>query len=400
MAAVGLAAVWIAAGTLLWRTELPPLDLPELDPRGFFPAAELARIADFRAVTRALWAGSTAVELAVLALLAWQGRSLAAIAGRLTTRRVPQGILLGLAAAVAVWLGQLPLAAVSHWWQRRYGLSEQAYAAWLGDELITLGVTAVLVAIGVGGAVALAARLGRRWWLVGGPALAAIGLLFILLQPLVIQPLFNRFEPLQNRRLAAEIQRIARAEGVHVGEVDVADASRRTTAANAYVAGIGPTKRVVLYDTLLDGRFTHGEIVSVAAHELGHVKRRHLWKGAAWFALLAIPGVWVVARVTERRGGLRHPALVPLGLLVAFAFSLATQPFQNVVSRRYEAEADWLALRATNDPRSAIGLDRELALSSLADPEPPGWAVVWLSTHPSTMKRIAMAVAFARLERP
>ena len=253
---------------------------------------------------------------------------------------------------------------------------------------------AVLVSIGVAGAVALAVRLGQRWWLGGGPALAAIGLLFVLAQPLVLQPLFNRFEPLPNQSLEAGIQALARREGVRVDRVEVADASRRTTAANAYVAGIGPTRRVVLYDTLLDGDFTRAEILAVSAHELAHVGRRHLWKGVAWFALLAIPGVWLVAWVTERRGGLRDPALVPLGLLVALVFSLATLPFQNLLSRRYEAEADFVALDATRDPESAIGLERRLALSALNDPDPPGWVTVWLSTHPSTMERIAAALAY------
>jgi len=181
---------------------------------------------------------------------------------------------------------------------------------------------------------------------------------------------------------------------VRVDRVEVADASRRTTAANAYVAGIGPTRRVVLYDTLLDGRFDRGEILSVSAHELAHVGRRHLWKGAAWFGLLAIPGVWLLARVTERRGGLRDPALVPLGLLVVLVLYLATLPLQNAVSRRYEAEADWLALTATGDPGAAIGLDRKLALSALADPDPPGWVTVWISTHPSVTERIGMARAY------
>jgi STE24 endopeptidase len=209
-----------------------------------------------------------------------------------------------------------------------------------------------------------------------------------------VQPLFNRFEPLADRRLAGRITELAHSEGVEVYRVLVADASRRTTTANAYVAGLGPTKRVVLYDTMLDGRFTEGEILSVSAHELAHVGRRHLWKGLAWFALLAVPGVFLLAWVTERYGGLAEPRLVPLGLAFAFAFVLVTQPLQNAVSRRYEAEADWLALTATGDAGSAIALDRRLVLTSLADPDPPAWMTYWLGTHPPALERIAMAEAF------
>jgi STE24 endopeptidase len=382
LAVSALAVAWIAAVTLLWQTEVPELDLPRVDPRTYFSAAELARAEDFRALTRPLWIASTGLELTVVALLAWKARLLARRLGR------------GLVAVGAAWLAVLPVAATSHWWRRRYGLSEQGYPAWLGDELVSLGVRAVLVTIGVAGALALAGRLGARWWVAGGPALAAVGLVFVLAQPLAVQPLFNRFEPLRDRVLAAEIEELARAVGVHVDRVEVADASRRTTAANAYVAGIGPTRRVVLYDTLLDGRFARAEILSVSAHELAHVGRRHLWKGAAWFALLAVPGVWLLARVTEQRGGLRDPALVPLGLLLALAVFLATLPLQNAVSRRYEAEADWLALTARQDAEAAIGLYRKLALSALADPDPPGWVTVWMSTHPSVIDRISMARAY------
>lgn len=384
-------AGWAVAGILLWQTELPELDLPRVELSAYFSASQLARAADFRAVTRPLWAASTALELGVVGLLAWRARP---IARRLGRARMRTGLALGLLVVGSAWLAVLPPAGVGHWWRRRYGLSEQGYPAWLGDELIALTVRAALVSLAVAGALALAARLGSRWWVAGGPLLGGLGLLFVLAQPLVIQPLFNRFEPLPDRALAEEIQALARSEGVRVNRVEVADASRRTTAANAYVAGIGPTRRVVLYDTLFSGGFTRDEILSVSAHELAHVGRRHLWKGAAWFALLAVPGLWVLVRVTERRGGLRDPALVPLGLLVALVLNLATLPLQNVLSRRYEAEADWVAVRATRDPAGAVGLVRRLALAGLGDPDPPGWVTVWLSTHPSTKERIAVALAY------
>jgi STE24 endopeptidase len=390
------ALVWVASGALLWRTQVPRLDLPELDPRDYFPADALARAADFRRVSRLLFFGSLVLQLLVLGLLVWKARPLADLLGDLVRGRVRTGLVLGAVVVLALWLATMPLHAVSHWWRRRYGLSEQAYGGWLRDEAVSLGITLVLAAIAVAGALALAGWLGGRWWLLGGPALAAVGVLFVLVQPLVIQPLFNRFEPLRDQELGAEIERLGDDLGVRVEKVQVADASRRTTAANAYVAGIGPSKRVVLYDTILDGSFSRGELLSVSAHELAHVARSHLWKGLAWFALLAIPGVFVVAWVTQRRGGLEDPALVPLALLVVLLLSLATLPFQNLVSRRYEREADWLALVATRDPDSAIALDRRLVLRSLGDPDPPGWLVVLLSTHPPAIERIAMAEEFKR----
>jgi STE24 endopeptidase len=390
LALVAAVALWLAATAVLWRTEVPDLALPDLDPRDYFAAGELDRIDGYRSVSRLLFLASLAAEIAVLALLVWYAGPLAARLERVGRGPVRTSVLVGLVVVVAVWPATLPFAAVTHARRRDFGLSEQGWGGWLWDELTSLGVRAVLVSIGVAGAVWLAGRFGPRWWLVGAPALAAIGVVFILLQPLVVQPLFNRFEPLADRELAAEIEELAAGMGVEVDDVLVADASRRTTTANAYVAGIGPTRRVVLYDTLLDGRFADGEIRVVSAHELAHVERRHLWKGLAWFALLAVPGVFGLAWVTNRFGGL-GPRLVPLGLAFVFAYVLLTQPVANAVSRRYEAEADWLALQATGDPASAVALERRFVRTGLADPDPPAWVAYWLGTHPTPMRRIAMA---------
>jgi STE24 endopeptidase len=385
-----LGALWLVVALLLWRTEVPDLDLRDLDPRGYFSAAELERIDDYRSVSRLLFLASFAVEVTVLGLFVWKARPLACRLERVGRGRVRTSVLVGLAVVLGVWLAGLPFAAVTLIRRRDFGLSDQGWAGWLLDQLTALGIQAVLVSIAVAGAVWLAGRLGRRWWIAGAPALAAIAVLFIVAQPLVVQPLFNRFEPLADTRLSGRIEELAAGMGVDVDEVLVADASRRTTTANAYIAGLGPTRRVVLYDTLLDGRFTEGEILVVSAHELAHVERRHLWKGLAWFTLLAVPGVFLLAWVTSRLGGL-GPRLVPLGLALAFAYVLLTQPLANAVSRRYEAEADWLALQATRDPGSAVGLEQGFVRTGLADPDPPGWVTFWLGTHPTPMQRIAMA---------
>ena len=391
------AAGAIAAGILLWRTEVPDLALPDLDPSAYFSAAELERIDDYRRVSRLLYLAGLAVEICVLALCVWKARPLAARLGRLGRGRIRTGILVGLAVVAAVWLAGLPFGAVTHVRRSDYGLTEQGWGGWLLDRLTSLAVEAVLVTIAVAGTLWLAGRLGRRWWVAGAPALVGIAVVFVLAQPLVVQPLFNRIEPLPDRELAGRIEELAARMGVDVDDVRVADASRRTTTANAYVAGIGPTRRVVLYDTLLDGRFTEGEILVIAAHELAHVERRHLWKGLAWFALLAVPGVFLLARVTDRWGGLAEPRLVPLGLAIAFAYVLVTQPLANAVSRRYEAEADWIALRTTEDPESAVSLDQRFVTTGLSDPDPPAWVTFWLGTHPTPMERIAMAEELRRL---
>ena len=380
---------------MLWPTDVPALDLPELDEESFFSQSELERSDEFRALTRPLWVTRTLVEITVLALFVWKARPIADWINARARGRVRTGVILAVVAVVTTWLALLPLAVTSHWWRRRFDLSEQSYGPWLSDQALSLLVRAVIVTFVVAMVITLASWLGKRWWIVAAPIVAAAGFLFILVQPLVIQPLFNRFEPLSDQALAAEIQEVGRRLDVEVTAVEVADASRRTTAANAYVSGIGPTAKVVFFDTLLDGRFPRSEIVWISAHELGHQARAHLWKGGGWFALLAIPAVYILYRITGRFGGAQNPRLVPLGLLVVLLFFLVTLPFQQFLSRSYEAEADWLALRATGNAEPAASTVQRLLTTALGDPNPPGWVKFWLLTHPTTMKRIAMALVFA-----
>jgi STE24 endopeptidase len=163
--------------------------------------------------------------------------------------------------------------------------------------------------------------------------------------------------------------------------------------------GIGPSARVFIWDTFLDGRFTPGEIKVVAAHEFEHVAARHIWKGFGWSVLITIPGFFVVARLTRRRGGMERPEVVPFALLVLAVFGLAITPFGNAISRRYEAEADWAALRTTRDPVSAESMFKKFTSYDLVQPNPPGWSYVWIDNHPTVAQRIAMARAWRARER-
>jgi len=397
---LALAAVWVVSGFFLWRTSVPRLQIPSLDPRDFFTADELARAHEYRRVSRALLLGSLATQFFVLAVLVWKARPLADALAGIGRGRIRTGVLVALAVALALWAATLAFGAVSLWWRRRYGLSTQSAAGWLRDQTVAVGVECLLVAAAAAVTLGLAAWLGRSWWLAAAPLFVAAGIVYFIAQPLVVQPLFNKFHPLDNPRLTADIKDLGAREGVTVDKVLVADASKRTTTANAYVSGLGPTKRVVFYDTILDGRFTQAELESVAAHELGHVAKSHIWKGLGWFALIAIPGVFLVWWFTERRGGLPDPRLVPLAIAVALVYSLLVMPFGNLVSRRYEAEADWMALTATNNPQSFIGLEKQLTVTSLGDPDPPAWANLIFGTHPTPMKRIGMAIAFRSRESP
>jgi STE24 endopeptidase len=173
---------------------------------------------------------------------------------------------------------------------------------------------------------------------------------------------------------------------------------KQTTAPNAEAVGIGPSRRVILWDTLLDGRFTRREVRIITAHEFGHVKRNHVLKGVGWFALALLPTTILIAFVTRRRGGMYRPEAVPLALFVLIAVQVATTPLQNLVSRHVEREADWIALETTRDPAAAQGAFTELGRASLSQPRSPEWAYAFFDTHPTIMQRIEMTAAWQKRE--
>ena len=381
--------LWLAAALLLWRTSVPAnLELAHVEAQEILAPGELERSERYERGLRLIWAGALLAELVALGLAVW-------LAPRARARRILGGVALGAATLVAVWAARLPLVLLAHWWRRRYGISRADYGTILVDPwLERLGALAAACAA-IALVMVLARQLGDRWWLAGGPAFAALAAAFLLAQPFLLVP---RLQPLRDETLAAEIRTLARRQGVGEVEVQVRDASRRTRAINAELYGVGPTKRIILWDTALDGRLTRAEIRSLAAHEFGHVEAHHVWKSIGWLFLFAIPAAYVVARSTRPRGGLGRPAAVPLALLTVTLVQLALLPPTNAISRRYEAEADWLALQATRDPAAFEGLTRKLASASLADPDPPRWARLLLETHPSSVERVAMSRAAALRE--
>ncbi|HEY6068601.1 MAG TPA: M48 family metalloprotease [Gaiellaceae bacterium] len=385
-------AIWFVGAVLLWRTKVPGgLHLPSLDERAIFGASVVRRAEHFDRFFYVEWLLSTVASIAVLV---WMARRGPRVAASLRLGRVNTGIVLGAVTLTAVWAVSVPFQVASNWWQRRYGISTQSYesvlsASW-GTMLGTVLFGFLLLAFFLG----LAQKLGGRWWLVAAPALVAISAVVQLVIPYALT---NGSHALHDRRLAAEIRQLERLEGAGRPKVLVQTMSDQTTAANAYSVGYGPSRRIVFWDTLLDGRFGTREVRFVAAHELAHLARDHILKAIGWFTLFAVPILGAAAYVTERRGGLRNPATVPLALLVIILAQLAARPLESAISRRYEAEADWVALNATRDPVAARGLFKRFATTSLEDPAPPWWAHVLLDDHPTVLTRIEQAAAWKRL---
>jgi Zn-dependent protease with chaperone function len=391
---VCLAVAWFYAASLLWRTRVPAdLELPHVGLANYFSGDELRRSARFENFLRINFLAATITELAALAGLALAGRRLARYfdAGRVGT-----GVLIGTLITAVVWLVDLPFGLASQWWERRYGISRQDYGSWLGDAIASLAIEVPLTALVIVLLMLIAGRLQQRWWLGAGPLIVALGLGFGVLYAVTLD---IDTKPLRDRALAADIRRLARVEGTDVPSVRVEQVSDETTAANAEAIGIGPIRKLLFWNTLLDGRFTDDEVRVVAAHELAHLARQHVHKGFGWFVLFTLPLWYLVALATRRLGGLARPEAVPLALLVAAVLQLTALPLENVISRRYEAEADWIALGATRDPVSAQGLFARFSTVDLVQPRPPHWDYVLLENHPTTEQRIAMARAWLAARR-
>jgi STE24 endopeptidase len=211
----------------------------------------------------------------------------------------------------------------------------------------------------------------------------------------VLDPVFNDFTPLPDGETRSDVLELATAAGVRVGEVYSVDASRRTTAANAYVSGLGPTKRVVLFDTLLD-RYNREEIRLVVAHELAHVRHRDVPRMVAYAGLVAPALALAVQRLSWVLSPARGtPDSLPVLALSAALVSAPIGVIANRLSRAVERRADDFALGLAGSPEAFVSFERTIALQNLAELEPPRW-VELLATHPPTAERIGAAVAFAQ----
>jgi STE24 endopeptidase len=361
-----------------------PGDRPAVDENTLFTPAELDRAEDYDLFVRWDFVVSELLVLGAIAAYArWGTRFLReSAAGRIGT-----GMLLAMLGLAILWLVLLPVGIAELWWQRRHDISKVPYEEWIISSWFGLGGEFLFVCLAILIVMGLAGPLRDWWWIPGGFVFAGLALLFTFIFPYLI----GDQRPLRDPQLAAQAREYERELGTGHIPIRVQPVGTETTAPNAAAVGLGPTRRIVLWSTLLDGRFSDEEEGVVIAHELGHHARDHLWKGVAWYALFAFPGAFLIARVTRRRGGMARPEAVPLSLLVLVVLSLLAQPLQNVITRHMEAEADWTALEVTEDPEAAKGLFEGFTTTALADPDPPTWSFVLLETHPTIVQRVGLA---------
>jgi STE24 endopeptidase len=270
--------------------------------------------------------------------------------------------------------------------EHRWQLSRQSLPSWCADRVKSTAISVVLVSAAWAGVIATTHAFPRWWPAVAAAAAALVVLVLTLLAPLLLEPLFNRFHPLADQHLVEELRELAEQAGVPIRNVLVADASRRTIKSNAYVSGLGPTRRVVVWDTLLQST-DERELKLIVAHELAHRRERHIVKGTALAMLAAVAAVLLLhlALATPQ------PADYPQAALLLTALQLIVLPFGAALSRRWERTADRYSLQLTRDREAYINTHLSLARSNLSDLNPPRLTYLAVFTHPTPPERLALA---------
>ena len=397
-----LGAALLLVLTAVAVPEQPVPDVSDDDLRGDFTDDERARERGFRRRVRPLGLASVALDVLVPTLLVASG-GLSRIVGRLggpwwVGVEVGVIVLLGVSRVVT-----LPLGIAVRRASLDVGLAAGPWRRWWRDVGVAWVLGVVLSSIALVGWVGAMRAWPDGWWVPVAAAAAVVVVVVSFLVPVVIEPLFSKFEPMPDGDLRRDLFSLAAVDAVVVGDVLVADASRRTTALNAYVSGLGRTRRIVVHDTLLDTA-SPNEVRAVVAHELGHVVAHDVRTGTLLGAggavlsvalasvLLGLDGVlsWGHVNTTS------DPAVVGLLVVGAAWLGVLSAPMQNLVSRRIERRADAHCLRRTADPATVASMHRTLAVTNIAPLRPPRLLHVWFGSHPTSPERISAARAWAR----
>lgn len=275
-------------------------------------------------------------------------------------------------------------------WDHRWGVSTQSMAAWGVDFLKGSALNLLLLGVGVMLLMLAMNHWQRFWWLLGAIFISVWFFVQSFLWPVLISPLFNDFVPAKDPAIITMVDNLSKKAGVPVDQVLIMDASRRTTMANAYFAGLGTTKRIVLYDTLLT-KYPQDEVEAVIAHEMAHWSLGHIMKGLLWniagnFLVWFLLYLVVHSTLPDLR---RYPSSTLLMILLFSSLVMfLSNPVQNAISRQMEAEADRTSIIYTGNPAAAVRLQIDLAAKDLADLDPPSF-IAWFSySHPPVLERI------------
>ena len=366
-----------------------------------FSAAEIAlgdRLTTLLVVPSLLSMGVSLVLTVVLGLTPIGSGIAAAVARPLGGGWVWQVLLGGLTLLLIVRIVTLPFGVWVESVRQDEGLSTRTWGSWAVDVAKGFGVTAVVVLLALTLLVAIARAWPTWWWAIGALGAAALVVIASFLYPLLVEPLFNKFTSMPEGELRTSLMHLAEEDGITVDDVLIADASKRTTTLNAYVSGFGGSRRIVVYDTLLE-QAPDAEVESVVAHELGHVAAGDVLTGTLLGALGAMVAVVLLYLLATWSGLMQWLGISGVGdgrsvaLLLAFVavVSFVSGPLQSAISREIEARADQHALDLTKDPQTFAEMQRRLAVASKSDVTPNPLLYRWFGTHPATIERLAAA---------
>lgn len=351
------------------------------------------------------WIGTT-LEVALLCVLGLSGLARRA-ADRLLTwfggYRIPAALAMGLCYVALHQLLQLPVGIARFYQTRAWGLGNPHYdlTNWLADRYLAVGVDLATQAIVLAAFYSLLIWLPRLWWLAAPLGAGLLGVAYAWIAPVWINPLFNTFTPLEDTAWSAlhpRVRALLRKADVPVDDILVMNASRQSGHTNAYFTGFGPTRRIVLYDTLLKNH-TAAEVESVLAHEIGHWKHDHIVKGILLGMLGSVFGFWLLDRFLRGAMGTApwnlHSRADPAGLwlilLLLYAGSWLAMPAENLVSRYFERQADEMSLELARNPDAFIATERKMAIDNKSNVAPAPWNIWLFASHPPTVERIRMA---------
>lgn len=399
--AVGLALAGAVA--TLWRPTAPSFAgvATDLDRFGADVLAVVHAYVRPRRVGALVSLSLTVLVPLVAVVTPWGRRSVARLAGTGDRRWPARGALVAFAIAFATDLARLP---VTFWFgyvqDGRFGFRTAGPVGWFRDWLLASGTGWLLTAVGAAGFVWVLANW-RAWrWILVWAATAATAVV-VLLGPLLFEPLWLPTRPLSDGPVRQAVSPVLERAGMGDVPILVGDASRRTTKANAYVSGLGPSRRLVLFDNLLE--LEPDRVAWVVGHEVAHREHRDVPRGVLLTATGMLPAVFVLGAVL-RSGrvstwfsprGPADPRLVAVVVAFAAVATVVALPVANLASRRAEAAADHRALELTRDPTAAVEVQRTFVVRDLADPRPPAWSRTLWGTHPPPAVRIRAAVGHA-----
>jgi Zn-dependent protease with chaperone function len=380
-------------------------------PRDYIAEVRAAFTPENRAYsTRRVWLAIIepfyAIAVGLLLLFSGAAARLRDVAESMGKRRYVHVLIYFMLYSAVAWLLTFPLS----WYggfalEHQFALSTQTFGGWFADEL--KGQVVMIVFVGVVPLLSLAYRTmeksPRFWWLWCAVATLPLVAFSVLIEPVVIDPIFNKFTPLPDVGLRTEILDLAKRAGIPARKVYEVDESTRTVKYNAYVNGFGASQRIVIWDTTLKG-MSHDEILFVMGHEMGHYVLGHIWKGVVAISLASFALFWLSAQLLTaalarwgKRWGIRSlhdVASIPLLALVLSVISLAVQPVSNAYSRQVEHEADLFGLEVTHMNDAGARAFIKLGSQNRSNPEPAAWLVFWEYTHPPLLERVRTALEY------